>query len=107
MGSRLELQTRLESAAGLNDEGEANKVYFQPPQNVGMAYPCIVYQRSYSYISHADNLKYWRMRRYSVTVIDRNPDSSIIDAVEDLPYTQMDRQFVVDGLYHTVFQTYF
>lgn len=102
MGSRLELQTLLTSIIG-----DGDRVYFQPPQNIEMSYPCIVYQRSYSYASYADNLKYWRMKRYSVTVIDRNPDSSIIDAVEDLRYTQIDRQFVVDGLYHTVFQTYF
>lgn len=102
MGSRLELQALLESAAGVG-----NEVYFQPPQNTGMSYPCIVYNRTYSDSSYADNVRYWRMKRYSVTVIDRNPDSSIIDAVEDLRYTRIDRQFVVDGLYHTVFQTYF
>lgn len=101
MGSRLDLQTRLESAIG------SENVYFQAPQNIVMSYPCIVYQRSYSDTYYADNVKYCTKKRYSVTVIDRNPDSSIIDAVEDLPYTQMDRQFVVDGLYHTVFQTYF
>lgn len=101
MGQRLDLHQIL------TDIPEVEAAYFQPDQNVRIEYPCIVYQRSYGYISYADSLKYWRKNRYSVTVIDRNPDSTIVDAVEELPYTQIERFFIVDGLNHTVFQTYF
>lgn len=101
MGQRLDLHQLLKNIPGV--EG----AYFQPDQNTSMLYPAIVYQRSESYVSYADSLKYWRKKRYSVTVIDRNPDSEIVDAVEELPYTQFERFFVTQGLNHTVFQTYF
>lgn len=101
MGQRLELHQILKDIPGVTE------AYFQADQNVTITYPCIVYQRSESYVSNADNLRYWLKKRYSVTVIDRNPDSSIADAVEALPYTQFERFFVADGLNHTVFQTFF
>lgn len=101
MGQRLELQTLLEELAA------PNQVYFQPPQNSAMVYPCIVYQRDDSFTQHADNLRYGHAKRYQVTVIDRNPDSEIAEAVEELPYTRFDRFFVTDGLNHTVFQMFF
>lgn len=101
MGQRLDLHQVLKTLPGVSD------AYFQPPLDVTMTYPCIVYERSESYVSYADNLKYWRKKRYSVTVIDRNPDSEIVDAVEELPYTRFERFFVTQGLNHTVFQTFF
>lgn len=96
---RLELQEIL---AGIEGVQEA---YFQP--KTGLQYPCIVYERSDSWIFGADNLKYLTKKRYSVTVIDRNPDSSIPDQVEDLPLSTFDRFFRLDGLNHFVFQLYF
>lgn len=101
------MDRRLDLHQILKDIPEVVGAYFQPDQNVTMTYPAIVYQRSESNVNHADNLKYWRKKRYSVTVIDRNPESTIVDAVEELPYTQFDRFFIVDGLNHTVFQTFF
>lgn len=96
---RLELQTLLE---GL--EGDF-KVYFQPP--TALEYPCILYQRSDSYVSRADNGRYVMWKRYDVTVIDRNPDSLIPDQVESLPRSKFNRFFVVDGLNHWIYQLYF
>jgi hypothetical protein len=101
MGQRLELQTLLEEMAA------PHSVYFQPPQDSGMSYPCIVYQWDDAIVDHADNVNYKYSKRYQVTVIDRNPDSEIADAVKELPYTRFDRFFVTDGLNHTVFQMFF
>jgi hypothetical protein len=103
MGQRLNLQTALEAIAGVE------KVYFQPDQNVKLSYPCIVYERSSVNVNaaHADDIKYFQLKRYSVTVIDRNPDSAIADAVGERRYTELERFFVTDGLNHTVFQTFF
>src|SRR4051812_34274733 len=69
VASRLELQTLLESILALPN------VYFQPPSNIQMQYPCIVYKRDDSQTDFADNRPYSRTKRYQVTVIDRNPDS--------------------------------
>ena len=103
MGQRLDLQSLLEAISGVE------KVYFQPPVNIALEYPCIVYERSSINVNaaHADNIKYWQKKRYSVTVIDRSPDSPIPDLVNELPYTELERFFVADGLNHTVFQTFF
>jgi hypothetical protein len=101
MGQRLELHAILKGIPEVED------AYFQPKQNTQLTYPCITYQLSDHYVEHANNANYWRKNRYSVTVIDRNPDSSIVEAVADLPYTEFDRFFVTEGLNHTVFQTFF
>jgi hypothetical protein len=103
MGQRLDLQTALEAIPTVEE------VYFQPDQNVKLKYPCIVYERSSINVNaaHADDMKYWQMKRYSVTVIDRNPDSPIVDAVGERQYTELERFFIADGLNHTVFQTFF
>lgn len=82
-------------------------VYFQPPANVTMQYPCIVYHRDGGEIQHADDLGYRRTRRYQVTVIDRNPDSNLPDKVEELPLCRFDRSFAADDLNHYVFNLFF
>lgn len=80
-----------------------SNVYFQPPETVKLKYPCIIYQRSDSWINSADNIPYIALKGYSVTVIDMNPDSLIPDQVEALPYCRFDRPATVDNLYHWYF----
>jgi hypothetical protein len=97
--SQSQLQSLLEGLEG------PEKVYFQPPTT--MVYPCIKYERSNSRAFHADNLLYLFYKRYTVTVIDRDPDSLIPDQVEALPHSRFDREYVVDGLNHFVFDLFF
>lgn len=99
--SRTDLHNILKGLVGVSN------AYFQPGQNVTMTYPCIVYNRNDSFVLSADNLMYWLKKKYSVMVIDRNPDSLIPDQVESLPFTRFDRFYIVDGLNHTVFNLYF
>lgn len=99
MGSRLELQTLL--------EGITQYVYFQPPATVSMQYPCIVYHRDYAYVDFADNSPYKRCKRYVVTIIDRNPDSTIPDQIAELPMCTFQRYFAKDNLNHDVYNLYF
>jgi hypothetical protein len=99
MASRLDLQTLLETVV--------QPVYFQPPSNEKMQYPCILYAREGSETRHADDRLYMLTKRYQVTVIDRDPDSSLPDLVEGLPLCSMDRKFVADGLNHYVFTLFF
>lgn len=99
--SQLELQTLLEGLPGVE------KAYFQPPPNQTLVYPCIVYKRSDSYVAYADNVRYLLKKRYTVTVIDRDPDSPISDLVEELPFTRIDRCYPANGLNHFVFNLYF
>lgn len=99
MGSRLELQTLLESFT--------EHVYFQQPINTQMEYPCILYARDGNDEKRADNRLYAHTKRYQVTVIDRIPDSELPDQVAEISFCSMDRSFVADGLYHYVFTLFF
>lgn len=99
MAPRLELQELLELFTP--------HVYFQPPTNAEMQFPCIVYNRDGAWPEYADNTTYKNIKRYQVTVIDRNPDSEIPDKVEELPRARFDRWFAADQLNHYVFNLFF
>lgn len=99
MGQRAELQTRLLEITP--------NVYFSGPGKDKMEYPCIVYKLDDVPIQHADNRPYSKMRRYQVTVIDRNPDSSLIDSVLEFPTVRFLRHFTAENLNHYVYTLYF
>lgn len=82
-------------------------VYFQPPNNFQMQYPCIKYDRDGSNAEFAGNRPYAHAKRYQVTVIDRNPDSTLPDQVEELQFCRFDRWFAADNLNHYVFNIFF
>lgn len=78
-------------------------VFFQPPENTKLEYPCIIYNFSNFDTKKADNIDYLRSRAYEVTLIDRNPDSPYVDKLQDLQYCKMDRVFKNENLYHFAF----
>lgn len=82
-------------------------VYFQPPNNTQISYPCIVYERSGEDVIYADNGPYRNTTKYTVTVIDRNPDSAIPKKVASLPLCAYDRFFTADDLNHDVYNLFF
>jgi hypothetical protein len=99
MGQRSDLQELLLELCP--------NVYFQPPPSLAMQYPCVVYQRDYMLDEHADNETYVTFKRYQVTVLDRDPDSTIVDAVKRLALCTYDRFFTVNNLNHDVFKLFF
>lgn len=101
MAPRLELQTLLVGALG------STNVYFQPPSNLQMQYPCIVYAQDNAKTEFAGNKPYSYAKRYQVSVIDRNPDSAIPDKIAQLPSSNLNRVFTADNLHHHVFNLYF
>lgn len=101
MDQRLRLQVLLENTLG------SRNVYFQPPADFMMKYPCIVYERDDEWAEHASNALYTYKKRYQVTVIDRNPDSEIPDKIRRLPYCGFARHFVTENLNHDIFNLYF
>jgi hypothetical protein len=72
-----------------------------------MQYPAIVYQRDATRSEFAGNKPYSSVRRWQVTVIDRDPDSETVARVTQLPMCTHDRYFAADGLNHDVFTIYF
>lgn len=104
MGQRMDLQNQLEDC--MTAAGCEPHVYFQPPEGLKMIFPCIVYGRSKMDIEYASGLPYSYAWRDMVTVIDRNPESKIVDEVAKLPKMRHDRVFTSQNLYHTVFMVY-
>lgn len=82
-------------------------VYFMPPENVRMSYPCIRYKFTSESTSRADNMKYRKRMRYDVTVIDKHPVSSIAKAVQNLEYCTLDAVYAADNLNHFKFTLFF
>ena len=98
---RLKLQTLLETVIGNEN------VYFQPPPGLVMKYPCIRYERDRADAKFADNGLYSYKQRYSVTLIDRDPDSDTIVKLASLPLSTHERWYAADNLNHDVFTLYF
>lgn len=101
MGSRLDLQTKLETLLG------SKNVYYQPPASVRMNYPAIIYSRSNIENRHADDDVYMQAYFYEVVVIDEDPDSEVIENISKLPGCRFDRHYTSDNLNHDVFTLYY
>lgn len=99
MAPRVDLQELLEDITP--------NVYFQPPNNVQLQYPCIIYKRDSVKADHGDNILYKHTQRYQVIVIDRNPDSVIPMAVARLPLCAYDRFYTANNLNHDVYNLFY
>lgn len=95
--NRLELQELLEEVLG------SRNVYYQPPESVKIKYPAIIYNRSSIQNEFANDGIYSQNTGYSITVIDKNPDSKVVKAVSRLPTCKYDRHYVSDNLNHDTF----
>ncbi len=84
----------------------SRNVYFQPPESVKLKYPAIVYNRNRIENTSADNIVYKQAVSYSITVIDRDPDSEIVERVSMIPHIMYDRGYVSDNLNHDVFRLF-
>jgi len=82
-------------------------VYFQPPTNVKLEYPCIIYKRDFADTKFADDITYDHTIRYAITVIDQDPDSEIPSKVAAMQMSLFNRFYTVDNLNHDVFNVYF
>lgn len=90
-----------------NAVGAGVTVYFQPKSNITMQYPCIVYERARGETDFANNHPYLRNKRYTLTVIDRDPDSVIPERIAELEMCVHSSFFVSENLNHDVFDVFF
>lgn len=97
---------RLTLSEILNAIPDIKKVYYQPDEGTKLEYPCILYKRDPTSVTHADNIKYRLRGRYQITLIDRLPDHSAFDVLLSLPYCSHSASFVADGLNHDIFDLY-
>lgn len=94
MAAREELDARLCETIGNEN------VYFQPPENLQIHYPCVIYELDGFYEPKADNEDYLRRRKYKLLYITHDPDDLNIEKLADLPYCSMNRPYSADNLHH-------
>ena len=97
-------------------------VYFDPPENIQMQFPCIIYTREGADVKHANDRVYMFTRRYTVTYVSFDSSEGVSEyddkEIEDsqtvveriinhFPLCKYDRHFCVDGLSHDVFELYY
>ena len=101
MRSRLELHEILCDILG------SRNVYFQPPTNVSMRYPAIVYNLSDIENKHANDGVYSFTNQYQITLIDRNPETDVVYKINKLQTANFIRSYSSDNLNHWVFEIFF
>lgn len=98
---RLELHQRLVEVLG------TEHAYFQPPENVKMVYPAIVYSRRTGYSTNADDRVYRFSQAYDVTYISKDPDDGFVRRFMDaFPKARYDRHYTSGNLHHDNFFIY-
>lgn len=104
----METDKRLELHQILSEVLGSTRVYFQPPENIKINYPCVIYARNYANARHADNNTYSFRYRYQITYIDREPDSDFPERlIQRLPMCVYDRSYTADNLNHEVLNVYY
>jgi len=98
---RYELHEILKDILG------SSNVYFQPPSNVRMKYPAIVYTRTSIEPIRASNGVHKMTPEYEVVVIDSNPDSALVYKIATLPMCRHTHHYEQDNLNHDTFRLYF
>ena len=88
---RLELQFIFEEILG------SKNVYYQPPENVKLKYPAIVYSRDRIINRFSNN---------GVYIQSVDPDSIYVEKISKLPYSSFERHYTSDNLNHDVFNIY-
>lgn len=84
-----------------------SNVYFQPPSNLKLSFPCIIYKLDSFDDRAADNRDYLTMDEYSITYVTRDPDDPNIRAIKQLPYCSMTNNTTADNLRHYYYRLYF
>lgn len=98
---RLNLQSKLETFLG------SNNVYFQPPTNLNMRYPAIVYKINNIDSKHADDKNYKLTDVFQVILIVYDPDDPRIHSImETFDNCRFVTAYEKDGLRHYVYNIY-
>ncbi len=83
-------------------------MYFQPPSGHMIKYPAIIYERRTGNTEFADNWPYIYDDCYTVTVIDKDPDSPYsLRVAWGFQMCKKDRFYTSDNLNHDVFILYY
>lgn len=103
MRTRLDFREVLIQTLGI----DSSRMYFQPSENTKLTYPCCLYKIEDLDLANADDIHYKNMVRYTVTIIDADPDSEYWKKLIGIPYSNFDRYYAADYLNHWVFRIYY
>lgn len=102
MASWSDLRTELIQITGIKN------VYYQPPSNVRMNYPCIRFKLDGADVKYASNTPYRMMVKYQIIYVTNKVDDDMITQLpSQLRYCSFNRQYTSDNLYHYVFEVFY
>ena len=102
MKDRLELHAELKEVTGYD------YLYFQPPKNTEMSYPCVRYNLSTVHVTSADNKAYVLQDCYEVILITKKQAMDVVHRLlEHFPKISPGNFYVADNLYHYPFKLYY
>lgn len=104
---RLELHDVFRVIMNITESNGDDHVYFQPPESIKMRYPAIRYELDGLKIDRADDRIYGKKNGYSVTLIDKNPDSGYFDKILEIPHCKFNTFYTADSLNHFNFTIYY
>lgn len=83
-------------------------VYFQPPSNITMNYPCIVFNKNGKNRQYGNDGVYLSKQGYQIMVIEIDPDTDVADRIEKhFQYCTISQYYTVDNLNHTTLNLYY
>lgn len=95
------MKTRSELHEELCEVLGSRNVYFQPPENLKIKYPCIIYNLDDIDTRRADNKRYITYDRYLLTVVSKDPDCDLfIQLMDRFEMCDLDRAAVADSMNH-------
>lgn len=101
MDHRNEISEKLHTLP-VNDE-----IHFQPPEDVKLVYPCIIYSFDGFRTFHGNDGKYLLREEYTVTHIYQDPIEELHSTILSLfNYVSYDRGYIADNLYHDVYSVF-
>jgi hypothetical protein len=99
MKKRIQLQKVLSDFAS---ENGGFKVYYQPPSNLKLELPCIVYEDSNFNSKFADNRAYFNCTEYQITYITSDADSDIPEKLMEILPCRITSKTKTDGMYNYI-----
>jgi hypothetical protein len=101
MLKRVDIQEKFKFLLG------SNNVYYQPPANLKMKYPAIVYSLDGLDVKRFDNTRLINKNCFSVTHIYRNESENLVETMlKNFEYISFDNRSIVDGIYNDHYTIY-
>lgn len=85
-------------------EGYLYNIYYQPPHNIKMNFPCIEYSFDGVNKTYANDATYLKSYKFTGMVISKNIDDPLFDAFIDHSRFKIVNKTIVDGLHHLYFE---